>query len=290
MKLVQFLYGGKAYWGSYNSLSQKVATSLSETANFRSFQDVIDFFAQPPSHSDSIPLSEVTLLAPVLPSKNILCIGKNYYEHILEFDGTDEDVERIKEKPIFFSKAISSITGPNSPILLHEEVTSAVDYEAELAVVIGKRGVNIKKEHALEYVYGYTILNDITARDLQKDHQQWLRGKSLDTHCPIGPWIVTADELENTQNLGIQSIVNGEVRQDSNTKFMIHDVASLIEILSQGMTLEAGDVIATGTPRGVGMGFHPPRFLKHGDKVEIVIEKIGSLVNVADSITKVVKL
>lgn len=286
MKLVRFDYNGMISWGRYNEVSETIDTSMEQTETFKSFQEVINFFAKAESSrqrfEDCIPKENVNLLAPVLPTKNILCIGKNYYDHVLEFDGSDEDVQNIKENPIFFSKATSSVTGPDSSILLHEGVTDAVDYEAELAVVIGKRGINISKEDALSYVYGYTILNDITARDLQNKHQQWLRGKSLDTHCPIGPWIVTADDIEDPQNLGIKSIVNGEVRQDSNTGFMIHRIAEIIEVLSKGMTLEVGDVIATGTPKGVGMGFTPPKFLRHGDRIELVIERIGSLVNTVE--------
>lgn len=285
MKLVRFLYHETSCWGKYDSLTHTIHTSLRDAEQFNRFQAVIDFFAEAEAknrhYPDILSETEVSLLAPVLPSKNILCIGKNYYDHILEFDGSDQDIQNIQENPIFFSKAISSITGPNASILLHEDVTQAVDYEAELAVVIGKKGIHIKKEDALSHVYGYTILNDITARDLQKEHQQWLRGKSLDTHCPIGPFLVTADEIADPQNLGIRSIVNGEVRQDSNTKLMIHSIASIIEVLSKGMTLEVGDVIATGTPKGVGMGFTPPRYLKHGDQVEIVIDQIGSLFNTA---------
>jgi len=283
MKLLRFLYKQKTYWGKYDAASERIYTSLETTENLNTFPAVIDFFADAerssPIYTDVIPQRDVALLAPVLPTKNILCIGKNYYDHILEFDGSAKDAENVKENPIFFSKAISSITGPFSPILLHTGVTDAVDYEAELAVVIGKKGINISKENALAHVYGYTILNDVTARDLQKIHQQWLKGKSLDTHCPIGPWLVTADEIPDPQSLDIKSIVNGEVRQDSNTRLMIHDVAALIEVLSRGMTLEVGDVIASGTPKGVGMGFNPPKFLKKGDTVEIYVEKIGSLVN-----------
>jgi len=282
MKLVRFSFKRDVYWGLYNAETQMIHTSFPETKGLHSFEEVIVACKRLESgHGDirAIPRSDVCLLAPVLPTKNILCIGKNYYDHILEFDGTDEDVANIKERPIFFSKALSSITGPDAPILLHEEVTEAVDYEAELAVVIGKRGINISKEQALEHVFGYTILNDVTARDLQKEHQQWLRGKSLDSHCPIGPWIVTCDEVPDPQNLSIQSRVNGELRQDSNTRHMIHTVAALIETLSKGMTLEVGDVIASGTPKGVGMGFDPPKFLRDGDRVELIIENIGSLVN-----------
>lgn len=286
MKLVRFSAQETIGWGKYDAASDRIYTSLSATKAITTFQAVIEFFEQAElaqnRYTEVLARSEVTLLAPVLPTKNILCIGKNYQEHILEFDGSAQDIDNVKEKPIFFSKALSSITGPDSVILLHEGVTHSVDYEAELAVVIGKRGINIPKEQALAHVYGYTILNDVTARDLQKDHQQWLRGKSLDSHCPIGPWVITADEIENPQNLSIRSRINGEIRQDSNTKHMMHDIASLIENLSKGMTLEVGDVIATGTPKGVGMGFIPPKFLRHGDRVDIIVEKIGTLSNVVE--------
>lgn len=286
MKLVRFLHKEKTCWGKFDAVSQNIETDINETESLKSFQDVLDFFAQKEMRNelciDVIAQKDVELLPPVLPTKNVLCIGKNYYDHILELDGSDKDIELIKERPIFFSKALSSITAPNTSILLHKEVTNAVDYEAELAVVIGKKGINIAKENALEYVYGYTILNDVTSRDLQDSHQQWMKGKSLDTHCPIGPWVVSADEIEDPQNLAMKSIVNGEVRQDSNTKHMIHGIADLIVALSKGMTLEVGDVIATGTPKGVGIGFDPPRYLQQGDTVEIVIENIGTLINTVE--------
>lgn len=280
MKIVRFEFDDNIYWGSLNAASQMILTFFEATVSLASFQEVIDVFTDKQLDlTDQVNLADVQLLAPVLPTKNILCIGKNYYDHILEFDGSDSDVANVKDNPIFFSKAISSITGPDTDILLHPGVTDEVDYEVELAVVIGKPGLNIDNDKALEYVFGYTILNDVTCRDLQRIHQQWLKGKSLDTHCPIGPWLVTADEIANPQDLAIRSIINGEVRQDSNTKLMIHNVASLIEVLSRGMTLNAGDVIASGTPVGVGMGFSPPKFLKSGDKLEFTIEKIGSLTN-----------
>ncbi len=286
MKLVQFLYDEMPHWGIISEAKEQILTLQDNKSQFYSFDEVISSFFKAKQNgfvdAEKIALCNVTLLPPVLPTKNVLCIGKNYHDHILEFDGSDEDIENIKKHPIFFSKATSAIVATDTPIKLHKEVTNSVDYEAELAVVIGKRGVNISREDALTHVYGYTILNDITARDLQQIHQQWLRGKSLDTHCPIGPWVVTKDEIEDPQNLAIQSIINGEVRQNSNTKHMIHTVADLIMHLSKGMTLEVGDIIATGTPVGVGMGFDPPKFLKSGDRVEIVIENIGSLVNVVE--------
>jgi 2-keto-4-pentenoate hydratase/2-oxohepta-3-ene-1,7-dioic acid hydratase in catechol pathway len=228
--------------------------------------------------SEFVPDS-VKLLAPVVPTKNILCIGKNYYDHVLEFDGSLDDIERIKENPIFFSKALSSIIGPEDEIDPHTEVTKSLDYEAELGVIIGKTCKNVSYEEALDYVFGYTIINDVTARDVQKRHQQWFLGKSFDTFCPIGPWVVTADEIGNPNDLAITLDVNKERRQESNTSLMIHDIAKQISILSKGMTLNPGDVIATGTPKGVGIGYEPPRYLASQDVVTININKIGTLTN-----------
>ena len=248
MKIVRFDYDDNIYWGRLDLTSRMIATFFEATVNLTNFQEVINVFTDPQLElADEVALADVQLLAPVLPTKNILCIGKNYYDHILEFDGSDSDVDNVKDNPIFFSKAISSVTGPDTDILLHKGVTDEVDYEVELAAVIGRPGINIKNEDALDHVFGYTILNDVTCRDLQRIHQQWLKGKSLDTHCPIGPWLVTADEIPDPQNLDIKSVISGEVRQDSNTKLMIHSVATLIEVLSRGMTLNAGDVIASGT-------------------------------------------
>jgi len=284
MKIARCLYEDKTLWGLVDLEHDRIITSIEGTKGLLDFRSVMDFFDVAESadelYTDRIKLSDVEWLAPVLPTKNVLCIGKNYYDHILEFDGSAEDVARIKETPIFFSKSMASITGHNREIDLHSKLTSQVDYEAELAVIIGKSGSNIPLEKAYDYIYGYTILNDVTARDLQGKHQQWFKGKSLDTHCPIGPWLVTKDEVKNPQKLAIKSLVNGQVRQDANTELMIHTIAAQVSELSKGMTLCAGDVIATGTPKGVGMGFKPPRFLKTKDEVEIRIDEIGSLRNV----------
>lgn len=282
MKITRFSKNNRTYWGLLNDDNSLIKTSFDLTGHLASFQEVMDFFGQD-NLSDlltaSVDALNVQRLAPVLPTKNILCIGKNYHDHILEFDGSEEDIANVKENPIFFSKALSSITGPNTKILLHKNAAKEIDYEAELAVVIGRPCLNVSKEDALDYVYGYTCLNDVTARDLQKIHQQWLKGKGLDTHCPIGPYLVTKDEIKDPQNLDIKSFVNGDLRQNANTSLMIHTIASQIEVLSKGMTLLPGDVIATGTPKGVGMGFKPPKLLKAGDEVEVNIEGIGSLLN-----------
>jgi 2-keto-4-pentenoate hydratase/2-oxohepta-3-ene-1,7-dioic acid hydratase in catechol pathway len=223
-----------------------------------------------------IPLESVKLLAPVpRPEKNIFCIGKNYAEHAIEMGSADD----IPEHPMVFTKAPTTVVGPNSTVLSHSEITDQLDYEGELAVIIGKQGRGISREEALDYVFGYTILNDITARDIQAKHKQFFLGKSLDTSCPIGPWIVHHSAIDNPNNLDIQTYVNGELRQNSNTSNFIFDIQEIISVLSKGMTLEPGDIIATGTPAGVGKGFKPPKFLKSGDIIKIDIEKIGSLQN-----------
>lgn len=226
--------------------------------------------------SFTIPMEELTLLAPIpRPAKNIFCVGKNYAEHAIEMGSADD----IPEHVMVFTKAPTAVIGPNETVLNHKTMTEQLDYEGELAVIIGKKGRGIEKEEALDYVFGYTILNDITARDLQTRHQQFFIGKSLDTTCPMGPWIVHKSVVENPNHLTIETKVNGEVRQNSNTKNFIFPIEEIISVLSAGMTLEPGDVIATGTPAGVGKGFKPPKFLLPGDLIEISIEGIGTLVN-----------
>ncbi|RSD29336.1 fumarylacetoacetate hydrolase family protein [Mesobacillus subterraneus] len=224
----------------------------------------------------SIPLESVELLAPIpRPAKNIFCVGKNYAEHAIEMGSKDD----IPEHVMVFTKAPTTVIGHEDSIHDHRELTEQLDYEGELAVVIGKKGKGIKREEVLDYVFGYTILNDVTARDLQSKHKQFFIGKSLDTTCPIGPWLVHKSAIDNPNSLNIKTTVNGEVRQDSNTENFIFPVEEVISVLSQGMTLEPGDIIATGTPAGVGKGFKPPRFLKAGDTIEITVEGIGTLRN-----------
>lgn len=227
-------------------------------------------------HKYYVSLGDVTLLAPIpRPTKNIMCIGKNYAEHAIEMGSADDIPEHI----MVFTKAPTTVVGHHYDVMNHAEVTNELDYEGELAIVIGKQGKGIAQEAALDYVFGYTILNDITARDLQARHKQFFLGKSLDTTCPIGPWIVHRSVISNPNNLFIQTKVNDEIRQESNTKHFIFPIEEIISVLSRGMTLEPGDIIATGTPAGVGKGFKPPRFLKSGDQIEIQIEGIGCLKN-----------
>ncbi len=223
-----------------------------------------------------LPIQSVELESPIpRPAKNIFCVGKNYAEHAIEMGSKDDIPEHI----MVFTKAPTSVIGHNQTILPHHEVTSELDYEGELAVIIGKKGRRISKEEALDYVFGYTIVNDITARDLQAKHKQFFIGKSLDTSCPIGPWVVHSSVVKNPNQLNIQTAVNGEIRQNANTEQFIFPIEEIISILSKGMTLEAGDIIATGTPAGVGKGFNPPRYLKSGDEIKITVEKVGTLIN-----------
>jgi 2-keto-4-pentenoate hydratase/2-oxohepta-3-ene-1,7-dioic acid hydratase in catechol pathway len=220
--------------------------------------------------------NEVNLLPPIpRPTKNVFCIGKNYRDHAIEM-GSEAD---IPEDIMVFSKAPTSLIGHETGIPSHSSITEQLDYEGELAIIIGKTGTGITKENAMHHVFGYSIINDITARDLQQKHKQFLLGKSLNGTCPMGPWIVHHSEVPNPENLSILTKVNGEVRQEGNTSDFIFDIPTIIAELSKGMTLEAGDIIATGTPAGVGKGMKPPVFLKRGDVIEITIEGIGTLRN-----------
>jgi 2-keto-4-pentenoate hydratase/2-oxohepta-3-ene-1,7-dioic acid hydratase in catechol pathway len=231
-------------------------------------------------------LSDVTLTAPIpQPRRNVICVGRNYVEHAAEFGrsgydatGMNADAGHTPDAPVVFTKAPSTVIGHGVDIEPHTAVTSALDYEAELGVIIGRGGRGISRQQAMDHVWGYTIINDVTARDLQKNHKQWFLGKSLDTFCPMGPWAVTADEIGDGP-LDLLCTVNGEVRQRASTADLIFDIPTIIETISRGMTLQPGDVIATGTPKGVGLGFDPPRFLQPGDVVEISISGLGTLRN-----------
>ncbi len=227
-----------------------------------------------------ISLSEVELLSPIpRPRQNIMCLGWNYIEHVEETTGNSLEAPKLPKHPIVFTKAASSMNGPYADIPMNLEISNKMDWEVELGVIIGKGGKGICRTRALKHVFGYTIINDISARDYQKRHKQFFIGKSFTGACPMGPWIVTADEIPNPQTLNLQSRVNSQIKQDSNTKFQIFDVATVIESLSQGMMLEPGDIIATGTPSGVGYVRNPPEYLMPGDEVECEIESIGMIRN-----------
>jgi 2-keto-4-pentenoate hydratase/2-oxohepta-3-ene-1,7-dioic acid hydratase in catechol pathway len=237
-----------------------------------------------PALGAAVPLDSVRLTAPIpRPRRNIFCVGKNYHAHAKEFAGSGFDSSAkaggdIPAVPIYFTKVPESVIGPGEPIVIVPAVSDATDYEAELAVVIGRGGKGIKAADAMAHVWGYTIVNDVTARDWQQRHLQWHLGKSFDSYCPMGPWLVSADECDATRT-GIRCYVNGEERQNANTADLIFDIPTLIETLSAGITLYPGDVIATGTPVGVGIGFKPPKYLKPGDVVRVEIDGIGALQN-----------
>lgn len=226
-------------------------------------------------------MEEVTLLAPIpVPEQDIICLGLNYMEH------AEESARFKKEKfngerpnAVYFSKRVNQAVSPYGEILSHSDIVDGLDYEAELAVIIGKDAKDVAPEEAKDYIFGYTIINDVSARNLQNAHKQWYFGKSLDGFTPMGPCILTADSISYPPELAIQSRVNGELRQESNTGLMIFNIDHVVSELSRGMTLKAGTIISTGTPKGVGMGFEPPQFLEVGDEVECIIEGIGEIKN-----------
>lgn len=225
-------------------------------------------------------LEEVTLLAPIQkPRKNIIGIGLNYTEHVAESARTLDTTGKLPQKPIIFSKPPTTVTGTNTEIIKNTKLTSQLDWEVELAVVIGKHGKYVPKADALDYVFGYTVINDISARDCRREGQ-WIVSKGQDTFAPMGPILVTKDEIENPHNLNLSLKVNGIEKQNSNTKFMLFNINDLIEDLSIVFTLEPGDIIATGTPAGVGAGRDPQEWLHHGDVVEASVEGIGTISNI----------
>jgi 2-keto-4-pentenoate hydratase/2-oxohepta-3-ene-1,7-dioic acid hydratase in catechol pathway len=231
-----------------------------------------------------LPASAVKVEAPIpRPARNIFCVGKNYHAHAKEFGNSGFDSsttsasDAIPDVPYVFTKVPESVIGPGEAIRVPVGVSEAIDYEVELAVVIGKGGTRIARSSALDHVFGYTIVNDVTARDWQQRHKQWFMGKSFDTFCPMGPVIVARDECDG--QVALRTFVNGEKRQDAHTRDLIFDVPTLIECISQGITLYPGDIIATGTPVGVGIGFKPPKYLKRGDVVRLEIDGIGVLEN-----------
>lgn len=228
-----------------------------------------------------IPVEEIQLLAPIVyPKQDVICLGINYYAHAEEAARFhDEAFGGERPEPIYFAKRINRAVADGEYIDGHLDIVDSLDYEAELAVVIGKDARDVQPDEVFDYVFGYTILNDMSARNLQTAHKQWYFGKSLDDFTPIGPWIVTKDEFTNPPALPIRSYVNGELRQDSNTELMINGIEKVICQLTQGMTLAAGTIIAMGTPAGVGMGFTPPKFLQAGDIVKCEIEGIGAITN-----------
>jgi 2-keto-4-pentenoate hydratase/2-oxohepta-3-ene-1,7-dioic acid hydratase in catechol pathway len=226
------------------------------------------------------PLADVKLEAPIpQPARNVFCVGRNYLDHIAEGARALGLQSALPKVPQFFTKATHAVIGPDTAVRLDAKVSPKLDYEVELGVVIGKTGRDIAPEAVFEHIFGYTIVNDVSARDLQRMHEQWFKGKSLDTCCPMGPCIVERDEIGDPSALELSITINGEERQRARVSQMIFDIARIVSDLSAGMTLEAGDVIATGTPSGVGFAMEPPKFLKDGDVMVCTISKIGSLRN-----------
>ncbi|MEQ8175532.1 MAG: fumarylacetoacetate hydrolase family protein [Syntrophomonadaceae bacterium] len=287
MRFVTYEYNGEQQPGLL--LSDGVIPLSGPGLQFGSMNQLIDSMnndlekkltALAVSQVNTLPLDSIKLLAPIpYPKRNVFCLGKNYEEHAREINATRISDSGIPEVPIYFTKLAAPAIAHGDPLVVSPHATVQVDYEVELAIIIGKEGSNIRIDEALEYVFGYTIINDVTARDLQVSHKQWFKGKSLDSFCPMGPCIVYRDEINTPVELDIQCRVNGELRQNSNTRNMIFDIPYIINDLSKGLTLKPGDIICTGTPSGVGMGFDPPRFLKNGDVVECYIQNIGSLTN-----------
>lgn len=238
---------------------------------------LIDARSMVEAGSARLPLAQVRLLAPIpRPRKNIFAIGRNYAEHAQESAAARG--EQVTP-PIFFTKAPTSVSGPFDSILVDPDVSVEVDWEVELAVIVGRRARKITRQEALDYVFGYTVLNDVSARDVQHQTSQFFIGKSIDGYCPMGPWIVTADEIADPQNLTLRCRVNGQVKQEGNTGSMLYSIATILEELSRTLTLEPGDIIATGTPAGVGFARKPPEYLKPGDVLESEVEGIGVLRN-----------
>ncbi|MFN9775734.1 MAG: fumarylacetoacetate hydrolase family protein [Burkholderiales bacterium] len=286
MKVATFRWGGRRQAGLVSDDGARVTPlALGERAQRRGALALIESMADgapvPRAAGASLPISAVELEAPLpMPRRNLFCVGRNYRAHAAELAGSvfRTDAAKLDEWPIVFTKVPECVIAPGAAIRLPRGISEKIDYEAELAVVIGTGGRDIRASRAMAHVWGYTIVNDVTARDVQMRHSQWDLGKSFDTFCPMGPWLVSADEVDGT-DLELVCRVNGEVRQHARTSQLIFDIPTLIETCSRGITLYPGDVIATGTPAGVGMGMDPPRWLRAGDVVRIEIEGLGALEN-----------
>lgn len=280
MKLVTFLHAGKELTGALTAdeTAIRVLPFADMDTLIQASRQELDAAVQA---AELLPLSEVTLLAPIpRPRQDVICLGINYHAHAEEAARySAEAFTKERPIPIYFSKRVTEAVAPNGFIESHPGLVERLDYEVELAVIIGKAARNVKAQDAADYIFGYTVLNDVSARLLQTTHKQWYFGKSLDGFTPIGPCITTADEIPFPPVLKISASVNGELRQDATTDLLITGIADIIEELSSGMTLLPGTIIATGTPAGVGMGFDPPKFLKAGDVVDCTVEKIGTLRN-----------
>lgn len=281
MKLITYRLRGAEHVGALTADGTAVAplpypdmNTLIETASLEELRSAA-------AAAETIPMEEVELLAPIpRPRQDVICLGMNYLDHAREAAQYDAGAfEKKKPVAVYFSKRVTEAVAPEGFIESHTDLVERLDYESELAVILGKTARNIRGEDAGDYIFGYTILNDVSARDVQTGHKQWYFGKSLDGFTPIGPCIVTADEIAYPPALDISAAVNGETRQHSNTALFITSIGQALEELSRGMTLLPGTILSTGTPAGVGMGFDPPKFLKPGDVVECTVQGIGTLRN-----------
>lgn len=283
MKLYTVRYGGRRF------PALETAPGLLAALPYETMNDLLTddpdrrgrILAETAGKAGDIPLSECRVLAPIpSPRQDVICLGMNYQKHKTEAERFDQDAfTREKARAVYFSKRANVCPGPGDPIPGHFDIVDSLDYETELAVVLGRDAVRVAEADAFDYVFGYTVVNDVSARNLQTGHKQWTFGKGLDGFTPMGPCIVTEDEFSRPPAQAIRTWINGELRQDAVTDELIFGVAHIIHELSQGMTLQAGTVIATGTPAGVGMGFDPPKFLKKGDVVKCFIQGIGELEN-----------
>ncbi len=287
MRIATYVQGGKRQVGVVSPDGQQVtAFKISPETAQRGALPLVEAFAKgdalPGLEGTAVALSSVKLEAPIpQPRRNLWCVGRNYHAHAKELASSvfKDNSANVVEWPIVFTKAPETVVGPTDNVVLPgAAISEQIDYEAELTIVIGKGGKNISKADWREHVFGYTIINDVTARDVQMRHQQWDMGKSFDTFCPMGPWIVTGDELDGAHTR-VRCWVNGELRQDARTEDLIFDLPTLIETISRGITLHPGDLIATGSPAGVGMGFKPPKYLKAGDVVRMEIDGLGQIEN-----------
>jgi 2-keto-4-pentenoate hydratase/2-oxohepta-3-ene-1,7-dioic acid hydratase in catechol pathway len=285
MRLASWTWGGRHHAGTVSACGRE-ATALASPDPASGVLGLIERLARgdalPAPAGPRLPIEAITLRAPLpQPRRGLFCVGRNYRAHAAElaatvFAGAPSEADAW---PIVFTKLAACVVGPHDAVRLPgAAVSRQIDYESELAVVIGRGGRDIARGRAMDHVLGYTVVNDVTARDVQMRHRQWDLGKSFDTFCPMGPWIVTADELDGRATR-VRGWVNGELRQDGHTRDLIFDIPTLIETCSRGITLHPGDVIATGTPAGVGMGFEPPRWLGEGDVVRIEIDGIGAIEN-----------
>jgi 2-keto-4-pentenoate hydratase/2-oxohepta-3-ene-1,7-dioic acid hydratase in catechol pathway len=293
MRIATWQWGGRLQAGTVSADGREV-TPLAVADAATGALEIIERLALgdslPREAGPRLPVEAVTLAAPIpRPRRNLFCAGRNYRSHAAELAASvfRDTLPAEDQWPIVFTKFPETVIGPHDTVRLPDPAISPqIDYESELAVIIGRRGRNLSRSRAMDHVFGYTVLNDVSARDVQVRHQQWVLGKSFDTFCPMGPWIVTADELDgrNTRVRGWVTPRGGvpELRQDGNTRDMIFDIATLVETCSRGITLLPGDIIATGTPAGVGMGFQPPRWLQPGDRFRIEIDGIGAIDNLFD--------